>query len=437
MVKSALTRGAALAAALISSYGGSALASEYSWYLSPMLSYDKGDEDRQADNDVGLHLGVGTYLNERWNVEISAVADTLDASNGPGAYKQRGLIIDGLYFFSRDAGLSVYGVVGLGALRTELSGDKATNGSANVGLGFMAPVNDAIGLRSDIRYRIDNDDRVAGEERFGDLLFNVGLYIPFGGTTITAAAAPEPEPAPEPVVAPVDSDGDGVADSADRCPNSLAGINVDASGCEVDSDGDGISDSRDACPGSAAGVSVDGRGCERDGDNDGVVDSRDRCPATPAHSRVDAEGCIPDSDGDGVADNLDRCPATAPGTQVDGKGCELEAVIVLKGVHFETGSARLTAASAAALDEIVTTMKRYPGLVIEVGGHTDSQGAEGFNQRLSAQRAQAVVDYLVGHGIDGSRLKAKGYGSSQPVADNATAAGRAKNRRVELQILQR
>lgn len=436
-MKIASTTGAiALATLLLSGPINTAVANENPWYISPMLSFVKADGDRDADNDLGLHLGVGKQLNDAWNIEISGVGDTLDAETGSGEYKQRGLIADGLYFFDRGEDLSVFGLVGLGALRTQLPGDKETNVAANIGVGVMKPLGDHFSLRSDLRYRLDDDDRIAGEDRFGDWLLNIGLYVPFGGKSSPAPAEPAPAPAPV-AVQVMDSDGDGIADDKDNCPNTAAGISVNASGCEMDSDMDGIVDSKDQCPSSAANAKVDAMGCEMDSDMDGIVDSKDSCPSTPANTKVDSIGCIPDTDMDGVADNMDNCPGTASGTQVDSKGCKLEETIVLKGVKFETGSDQLTADSETELNDIANTMKKYSTMVVEVSGHTDNRGAESFNQRLSGKRAQSVVDYLVNKGVAADRLKAKGYGSSNPIADNNTAAGRAENRRVELQILQR
>ncbi len=110
-------------------------------------------------------------------------------------------------------------------------------------------------------------------------------------------------------------------------------------------------------------------------------------------------------------------------------------VIRLEGVHFETNSAELTPASAAILDRVVETLKKHPKIRVEVAAHTDSRGSAAYNQALSERRAKSVMDYLVSHGVDASRLSAHGYGESQPVASNATPEGRAKNRRVELRIL--
>jgi len=117
-------------------------------------------------------------------------------------------------------------------------------------------------------------------------------------------------------------------------------------------------------------------------------------------------------------------------------GCNVVVeVINLDGVYFDTNSADLKAASTATLDRGVATLNKRNKISVEVAAHTDSQGAEAYNQALSERRAASVKDYLVTHGISANRLTSKGYGESQPVADNMDAAGRAKNRRVELRVL--
>ena len=108
-------------------------------------------------------------------------------------------------------------------------------------------------------------------------------------------------------------------------------------------------------------------------------------------------------------------------------------VFTLTGVEFEFNSDKLLPSSDKALDEAARMLKEnYGGSTTEVAGHTDSQGNEAFNKDLSQRRAEAVRQYLINAGVDGAHLTAVGYGSSQPVADNHSKAGRAKNRRVEL-----
>ncbi|EDY85483.1 outer membrane protein [gamma proteobacterium HTCC5015] len=106
------------------------------------------------------------------------------------------------------------------------------------------------------------------------------------------------------------------------------------------------------------------------------------------------------------------------------------------GAAFSTGSAKLSSKGKESLDDLAMKLKALGNGVksVQIDGHTDSQGSESLNQRVSEQRAQAVKSYLVEQGVDGSLINTKGYGESQPVADNATAAGRAQNRRVEISV---
>ena len=110
--------------------------------------------------------------------------------------------------------------------------------------------------------------------------------------------------------------------------------------------------------------------------------------------------------------------------------------VVLNNIFFETGKAELKPISYVELSKAVELMNNNPGMKIEVGGHTDSQGADATNLSLSQRRAQAVVDYMVLAGVEAGRLIAKGYGESQPIEDNATKEGRAANRRTEFVIVE-
>lgn len=143
----------------------------------------------------------------------------------------------------------------------------------------------------------------------------------------------------------------------------------------------------------------------------------------------------PDSDGDGVVDSRDKCPDTLGGARVDATGCIIESqTIALSNVAFELGSDRLTPSSREALDDIAASLRSQSDLAIEIAGHTDSQGSDALNMDLSQRRANSVRSYLVEQGVAEEQLTSKGYGPHQPVADNATASGRAMNRRVEFRI---
>ncbi len=227
-----------------------------------------------------------------------------------------------------------------------------------------------------------------------------------------------------------DTDNDGIIDSKDRCPEKAGPIEFN--GCP-DTDGDGIIDLEDQCP-TVKGLK-EFNGCP-DTDGDGIEDRKDKCVTVPG--TVEGEGC-PDSDGDGVYDHKDVCPKVAgPATN---KGCpEIKQEVITrialaaKGINFETGSDRILPESFDDLDALVKILNEYPEAMVAIDGHTDNVGDPQMNRELSQKRADAVRAYLISKGIDPARLTATGYGDTQPVADNKTKKGKAKNRRVDFKL---
>ena len=246
---------------------------------------------------------------------------------------------------------------------------------------------------------------------------------------------PVPVVIPLPVVEPPkDRDGDGILDSLDKCPD-VKGL-ASLQGCP-DRDGDGITDADDKCP-DVPGLARY-QGCPiPDTDKDGINDESDKCPTVPGIARY--QGCpIPDTDGDGVNDEEDKCinekgPASNFGCPVISEEVIKKVNRAAQNVFFATGSAKLLAKSNSKLDEVVTILNENPTYKVAVDGHTDNTGKEDKNQILSENRAASVKAYLVSKGIAESRLTSTGYGQGSPVADNKTAAGRAKNRRVEMTL---
>ncbi len=169
-----------------------------------------------------------------------------------------------------------------------------------------------------------------------------------------------------------------------------------------------------------------------DTDEDGISDAIDECPNTTPKAKVNDKGCEPDTDSDGLVDRVDLCPNTPPGKEIDSAGCHADATIALEGVNFQLGTAQLTDSSLSILDNMVDTLKKFSELSLQVAGHTDDNGSPARNHTLSAQRAETVKSYLIKQGIEATRLEAKGYGSSEPIASNETEPGQAANRRVEL-----
>jgi len=183
-----------------------------------------------------------------------------------------------------------------------------------------------------------------------------------------------------------------------------------------------------------------------DSDGDGVYDRIDRCPRTPSGWPVDRWGCPLDSDDDGVPDGIDRCPGTPFGVKVDDRGCAVpvaliqilreKKAVVLEGVEFDNDKDTLRPESLTTLNEVAASLKDWPDVRLQVQGHCSDPGTAEHNMDLSQRRAAAVKAYLVSRGIDASRLEAKGYGESRPIATNKTEAGRQLNRRVELHVIE-
>lgn len=284
-----------------------------------------------------------------------------------------------------------------------------------------------------------------------------------------------------------DRDGDGITDSEDKCPDEAGPVELQ--GCP-DMDRDGISDRADSCV-SDSGL-VEFNGCpDRDGDK--VIDKKDECPDTPG--LVELNGC-PDRDGDGVADKIDLCPDVpgdkthfgCPDTDGDGvydnedrciqvkgpkenigcpwpdgdndgvfdkddecpkvpgvaanKGCpalekkEIDIIrYAFENLEFETGKDIIRTKSYPSLTALANLLVQKKNYGLRIEGHTDNVGSDENNLILSQKRANAVRNYMVKKGVDATKLESFGYGESMPIADNATTAGKQKNRRVEMKIV--
>lgn len=250
-----------------------------------------------------------------------------------------------------------------------------------------------------------------------------------------------------------DRDSDGIFDAEDKCPDEAAGSRPDPirAGCPAtDRDGDGVLDAEDQCPDEAKGERVDPAraGCPlRDRDGDGISDASDQCPDVPMGDKSDPgrTGCpATDRDGDRVFDHEDACPDQPGVPDPDPKksGCPGGLAIqdgkikIDEPIYFWAGKPLILKRSYPVLDALAQALRATSVIKkIRVEGHTDSLGKADFNRALSAQRANAVVDYLVKLGVPASRLQAKGYGPDRPIADNGTLEGREKNRRVDFVIL--
>jgi OOP family OmpA-OmpF porin len=257
------------------------------------------------------------------------------------------------------------------------------------------------------------------------------------------AEAPRPDPGPG------DMDGDGILDNVDRCPKVPEDKDgfQDEDGCpDDDNDNDGIADKIDGCPMDPEDKDAfeDDDGCpDADNDKDGLADKIDKCPMEPedVDSFEDDDGCPDtDNDKDGIADKDDKCP-NEPGVPPDGCPKKYNLIVITEKkielkqtVFFDTNKATIKPVSFALLNDVAQALRDNPKLSVEVQGHTDSQGDDAFNKKLSQRRAESVRTYITGKGVDGSRMVPMGYGEDVPVADNRTADGRSQNRRVEFVI---
>jgi outer membrane protein OmpA-like peptidoglycan-associated protein len=384
------------------------------WNILPSISY-LGLSRYVGD---GFSVGVRGSLNR-----ISKLGDTkLDPSVSHYA-------VDGVIKYNLLKNRKFTPFLEFGGGYTWVDGIGA--GTVNGGLGFDYWFNDWIGLNIESVYK-------HAFETYGVTHFQhmAGVAIRFGGTDTDGDGIYDKDDAC-PEVAGLeafngcpDSDGDGIEDAKDDCPNTPGP--KEYNGCP-DSDGDTVIDKDDACPNTPGLVAL--AGCP-DADGDGVADKDDECPneAGPAENN----GCPwPDKDGDGVPDKDDLCPELV-GT-VANNGCPEVTESVRKAlldyaktILFDTGKATIKPASEDVLGNIADILDDYPNVQFRIEGHTDSTGSEQTNQRLSQERAQSVMNYLIEKGIPSERMTAVGYGEERPIADNNTREGRRTNRRVEI-----
>ncbi len=222
-----------------------------------------------------------------------------------------------------------------------------------------------------------------------------------------------------------------------------------------DRDKDGIPDAKDKCPDDPEDYDgyMDSDGCpDTDNDNDGIPDAVDKCPNDPEDKDgfQDDDGCPdPDNDNDGIPDVSDKCPNDAEDFNgyEDEDGCPeggepvkapekpKETSFILEGLRFEPNSPTMVPGSYTSLEKAAKIMKDYPDVNVVIEGHAASTGRPGFEQSLSQERAETVRGYLLKtYGIEASRIRAVGYGSNKPIADNSTREGRSRNRRIEFKV---
>lgn len=315
-------------------------------------------------------------------------------------------------------GAEFWGSTGL----SKVNGESTFFAGRNTDLEWLAQARFAIGKEERVWFMGGAGTRLATGYGAPDLrvLTSIGYWFEIKDSTATSPVR-KVRVAPDVAEYAKDTDGDGYPDDIDKCPtvpeDGKKPEPTDGCPAGSDRDGDGIPDVADACPDvpeDKDGIE-DTDGCpEEDADNDGILDTEDKCPTEPGPRSNIAE--------------KHGCPSLTRITE-DGE------VALLEPIQFEYNKATIKKASYPILDEIVALMKARGGLRIGVYGHTDDRGNDGYNLRLSKQRAAACMDYLANKGIARNRLESEGFGETKPIATNGTDEGRAKNRRVEFKIL--
>ncbi len=370
-------------------------ASNYKYEITPTVGgvLPEGNLDLSNQLTYGLRFGINvdSFIDQ---VEFGYDrSDGVDYDNSNQSTNINRYFVNLVKSYPIKNKLSLYSLIGLGY--ESLSNDFADNddsGFFNYGLGLKYIINNGFALKAEVRHAI--------KFNHGDnnLFYTLGFAIPLGKKAAPVAA---PAPAPKPVVIG-DDDHDGVNNNQDLCPNTPAGVKVDAKGCELDSDGDGIVDSLDQCPNTPAGVKVDTKGCELDSDGDGVVNSQDLCPNTPAGNVVNSDGCVK---------------------------------IIRLHVTFATNKADIPSEYMAQIRKVADFMALNKDYKVILEGNTDSRGSVKYNQKLSLMRANAVADALETLGVEPSRITTVGLGESNPIDTNKTKEGRAQNRRVDAKFI--
>ncbi len=312
-----------------------------------------------------------------------------------------------------------------------------SGGTVNGGLGFTFWFTETVGFALQSTYKKSFTDERAllpsHLQHFAGLTFKFGGKDTDGDGIYDKDDACPDDAGPKELNGCPDRDGDGILDKDDACPDE-AGLAAFA-GCP-DRDGDGVADKDDACP-DVPGLKAFA-GCP-DTDGDGVQDKDDKCP-TVAGPKENGGCPWPDRDGDGVLDKDDKCP-DVKGT-VANNGCpeiteehitKLNAYA--KTILFNSGKSTFKQETFAVLQSITAILKEYPSSKFSIEGHTDSDGSDALNQKLSEDRAGAVKGYLIENGIAADRLSSIGFGESKPIDTNKTAKGKANNRRVEVKLV--
>lgn len=308
-------------------------------------------------NDAtGFGAELGYRFEPQWAARLEYAHLDINAKSPGTDLTGKRYGVDALYYLPND----IFYVFG-GVKHFKTSG---SDNVFNFGIGKNWALNDKLKVMTEAVAYNDFSDG------YNDISLKLGLAYTFGST---AAAAPAPK-------MPKDSDNDGVNDDLDMCPNTPAGVAVDAKGCEL----------------------------VLDADKDGVSDAKDKCPNTPTTDKVDADGCSIFMEEE-VSQNLT--------------------------IHFANNSSIIQKAEVAEIQEFVDFMNRFPNTDTVIEGHSSAPGTADYNLMLSQKRANAVKNLLVSKfGIAAERITAVGFGETQLLDAANSAEANKKNRRITAKV---
>ncbi len=332
--------------------------------VTPTLGYYMYDSALQFDDHEVYGGALGYQFANGFELGINYFTGSTTFTNTDYELDMEQGYLTGAFHFKYQEPSHPYILIGGGRQSYKSGPADYQDSVAIAGAGYQLALSRSVSLRPDVRalYNLD--------EQTGGVGFMLGISWRLGGSS----TPDKPKPPVKPII--IDTDNDGIIDSQDQCPNTLAGQEVDSQGCKVN----------------------------KDVDNDGVPNDRDKCPDTSESAKVDQDGCYI---------------------------VITEALEVQLYVTFEGGSSTVAATSYDEIREVADFMKEYPLTRVVLAGHTDSTGSAQFNQTLSLRRAQAVANLLNQYfGIDYRRIETVGYGETNPLYPNDTPANRAANRRV-------
>ena len=395
---------------------GSLFAASNGYEAGIGIGYNNVTNSNSLNNYGDLNVRISKEIQKNTLLRLE-LEQTLNKNNITATK----FLVNGEYDFEKYKQIKPYVFAGAGYQAANQGYKDST--VMDLGIGGKYKINEKLKAFAELRAlrAFDNNDN-----HFGGL---IGISYKFGENSENSTDTKNN--VTKEVKSIVDSDKDGVANYLDKCPNTPAGVKVDAKGCAIDSDKDGVANYLDKCPNTPAGVKVDAKGCAIDSDKDGVANYLDKCPNTPAGVKVDAKGCAIDSDKDGVANYLDKCPNTPAGVKVNNKGCAIEYNF---GITFSNNSNVLTPIAIKKINKFAEFLKQNPNAKAVIEGYTDNKGNAKYNQKLSEKRAKAVYDELINLGINKNRLNYIGFGVANPIASNTTKEGRKLNRRVIAEI---